>query len=459
MNTLDLALKSVVMKKVSATNGGEWQGPCPSCGGTDRFHVWPEQNESGGYWCRGCGKAGDAIQFLRDFEGLSFQDACARLDIKVPDRPDHRSPGSGSAAPHPPKPEFKPESHPAPADLWRERAEKLVSWSQENLAGNKELLAWLAGRGVGVDAAAYYRLGWNPGENGKDLYRPRKTWGLPETFHDAGRPRALTIPRGLVIPYIAGGVIHRIRIRRPEAHRTKEWPTPYHVLAGSSMATMILEPGRRAFVVVESELDGIAVAAATPLAGAVALGSVSAKPDAEACAVLRNAIQILNALDFGDIGGGAKAAARAIAWWTENFRHHDRWPVPKGKDPGEAVRLGIDLARWIEAGLPPVMTIDSGATRSRGSTPSPSISEAAEKRDISPPPNLPPPVLELLMLLRKNLKVKIHSTPNRYTVLRDGKYVGGRIGELVFRDPAVRDYIAGHPAPEIDGTNLIISEG
>ncbi|NIQ88778.1 MAG: hypothetical protein GWN93_06720 [Deltaproteobacteria bacterium] len=45
----------VTLKKVSAT---EYQGPCPWCGGTDRFHVW----EKGNYWCRPgpghCGRKG-----------------------------------------------------------------------------------------------------------------------------------------------------------------------------------------------------------------------------------------------------------------------------------------------------------------------------------------------------------------------------------------------------------------
>ena len=34
------------MKKV----GGEYKGPCPNCGGTDRFHV----RMDGVYWCRVC---------------------------------------------------------------------------------------------------------------------------------------------------------------------------------------------------------------------------------------------------------------------------------------------------------------------------------------------------------------------------------------------------------------------
>ena len=44
--------------------------------GEDRFRVWSEE---GRYWCRGCGKAGDSIQYLRACRGPSFVDACAIL--------------------------------------------------------------------------------------------------------------------------------------------------------------------------------------------------------------------------------------------------------------------------------------------------------------------------------------------------------------------------------------------
>ena len=146
MNVLELASKRVQLRKASGTNGGEWQGPCPDCGGTDRFHVWPEQNEGkGGYWCRGCERTGDNIQFLRDFEGLTFPEACGRLNISVAERPESRP------APQR-KPEFIPESHLPPGELWLQKAEKLVTWAQENLAQNSEVLAWLAERGIDRDS-------------------------------------------------------------------------------------------------------------------------------------------------------------------------------------------------------------------------------------------------------------------------------------------------------------------
>jgi len=33
------------------------------------------------YWCRQCGKHGDVIQFLREKEGLSFGEACAKAGL------------------------------------------------------------------------------------------------------------------------------------------------------------------------------------------------------------------------------------------------------------------------------------------------------------------------------------------------------------------------------------------
>lgn len=62
------------------TNGGEWAGPCPFCGGTDRFLVWPYR---GNYWCRQCKKGGPIRRFMVEKLGYSQQDASTyRLDIK-----------------------------------------------------------------------------------------------------------------------------------------------------------------------------------------------------------------------------------------------------------------------------------------------------------------------------------------------------------------------------------------
>lgn len=447
MNVLDLASKKVKLRKVSTTSGGEYQGPCPACGGDDRFHVWPAQHDGkGSYWCRGCGKAGDNIQFLIDFEGLTFKEACEQLRIHPPER-SHRGPSVPQRA------AYTPNAYAAPAELWQEKAGKFIAWASGNLAKNSEVLQWLMSRGISSKAMADYRLGWNPGEDGKDIYRSRKAWGLPEFHKPDGRLKALWIPRGLVIPWIVDGVVYRIRIRRPEGEPR------YYVLPGSSMSTMILERTRRAFVVVEAELDAIAIIANTNLAGAVALGSNSPKPDAETYQLLQGALQILLALDYDEAG------KKAVKWWAEHFDRCDRWPVPQGKDPGEAYKMGTDLDQWIKAGLPPALTmnslefrVESSELKNQGATATTQQChpEPFDKLRIDPVEgSLPPPLIELRDLLRKNPGVKIINTKDRFTVLRHGKYVGGRIGDLVFKQPQVTDYLMNHPAEEIDGGNLI----
>ena len=81
----DLVSQDVPIRRAASTGGGEWCGPCPSCGGRDRFRAWPER---GRYWCRQCGRRGDALQYLRDFHGLTFAEAkrALGLDTAPPSR-------------------------------------------------------------------------------------------------------------------------------------------------------------------------------------------------------------------------------------------------------------------------------------------------------------------------------------------------------------------------------------
>jgi hypothetical protein len=51
-------------------------GPCPLCGGQDRFSI----NIRKQVWnCRGCSKGGDVIAFVQFLDGISFREACAQL--------------------------------------------------------------------------------------------------------------------------------------------------------------------------------------------------------------------------------------------------------------------------------------------------------------------------------------------------------------------------------------------
>ena len=344
--------------------GGEWMSPCPACGGTDRCMIKPADHDGrGGYWCRQCGTYGDAIQFLRDYEGMDYHEACRHLGIEAA--------RATSSLPRPPRPAaaqdpFVPTASVPPAELWTTKATAFAAWAHQHLLKNPEQLAWLAARGLPLEAVQRYRLGWNPGEKGKScLIRPRPSWGLPpaEGKPDKdGKPSVKTtfwIPRGLVIPHLATddpeGPVLRLRIRRPESDR-KEFKdeTKYYVIPGSSMAAMVLGRETRAFVVVESELDALMLHhVAGDLVGAVSVMTANIKKiEAGVHEALRDAVAILVALDAeGKGGAGAKGWER----WPASFPRAKRWPCPVGKDPGEAFAAGANLRAWIVAGLPPVL--------------------------------------------------------------------------------------------------------
>ena len=80
---LPIVERETNLKKVGRTHGGEYAGPCPFCGGRDRFRVWPEQCR---FWCRGCGASGDSIDFVMKLNHLSFKEALVYLGIR-PGRP------------------------------------------------------------------------------------------------------------------------------------------------------------------------------------------------------------------------------------------------------------------------------------------------------------------------------------------------------------------------------------
>ncbi|WP_131194055.1 DUF7146 domain-containing protein [Lichenihabitans psoromatis] len=61
--------------------GAELAGPCPLCGGTDRFSVHPAKN----IWnCRKCDAGGDAIALVRNVDGLDFLRAVELLTGVAP---------------------------------------------------------------------------------------------------------------------------------------------------------------------------------------------------------------------------------------------------------------------------------------------------------------------------------------------------------------------------------------
>lgn len=336
--------------KVSANKGGEYHGPCPKCGGNDRFIIWPERN---GFWCRKCDWKGDDIEALRVIDGLSCKEAFARVGrecrkescpayAKCTGAPlPRREHAHTASVPARKNNDTAPATADTPAEKWRTKAEKLVSWAHERLLESPERLAYLVGRGLDQNAVERYALGWLP----EDIFRERSAWGLPAELKENGKPKKLWLPQGLTIPYCTDGQIHRIRIRRDKV--TGDSPR-YYWVPGSGNDTIVLSPGRRAAIIVESDLDGLLIDyLAGDMVTTIPLGTSSARPKLAAAQAINAADVILVALDADEAG------LRGWKWWRDTHQGKAiRWPVPVGKDPGEAYEQGIDLRAWIIAGLP-----------------------------------------------------------------------------------------------------------
>jgi hypothetical protein len=335
MSILDLLRSDGhIVKKVASTHRGEYAGACPWCGGSDRFRIWPD-DRSGRYWCRGCGKNGDAIQYLRDLHGLTYQEACERLDIEI--RTSHHPLKKNTS-----KPVFTPKEITPPPPIWAVRASSFLDESQRSLwAGSgADIRAFLHGRGIVEDTIRSAGFGWNP----SDIYPRREAWGLPGQTRENGKPKKLWLPEGLVIPLQDMGQLMRLRIRRTNPG---DGP-PYALISGSVVVPMRFLGDHDAVVVVESEIDGILLnQVGGDLVGVIALGSVTTRPDMPTHEALQNVGRILVALDNDKSG-----TREALGWWPKTYGSKTvRFPLPIGKDPSDALQKGLDLRAWLMVGL------------------------------------------------------------------------------------------------------------
>jgi hypothetical protein len=286
---------------------------------------------------------------------MGYKQACQRLGVEAKELDPLQVP------PVKPVSGFTPSDSVAPADKWAGKAGNFVTHCQQALLENKTACQWLAERGIDQKTAEKYRLGWN----GKDFWRDRTAWGLPEELKPDGKPKKLWIPAGLVIPWSVAGRLHRLRIRRPEGEPR------YYVVPGSGRSPMISRPDAAAYVVVESELDAILLdSLASDLVGIIAQGNSTAKPDQATWQPLQQAVSIMVALDTDEAG------AKASVWWKQQLSTATRWPIVGGKDPGDAYKAGIDLRAWITAGLPPALKVKPAASCLQPATPPPAPPKA-----------------------------------------------------------------------------------
>jgi hypothetical protein len=87
----EIARRGIRLKRV----GAELVGPCPKCGGDDRFAINVAKQV---FNCRGCGARGDVINLVEHLENVDFIAACTELTGKRPPKQNGKDCGDEAKA-------------------------------------------------------------------------------------------------------------------------------------------------------------------------------------------------------------------------------------------------------------------------------------------------------------------------------------------------------------------------
>ena len=227
----ELAGQRTELRKESTS---ELAGPCPKCGGDDRFHVTKSWA-----FCRQCwAKGGDPIAYLQWLDGVSFRQACEQLangDLPT----SNRAPAQRATAAHV---ENAPQSQ-----AWRERATRLLYSAQRALWQHEPAMEYLRGRGLASVAWLEFGLG----------------------YVDSS-PTAERAP-AIVLPWFRRGQLEALRFRFLDVQRSTDKQGKYHktkikALKGSQFAGLLfggqVEPlphKQRTLLLCEGEINAMSI--------------------------------------------------------------------------------------------------------------------------------------------------------------------------------------------------------
>ena len=195
--------------------GHEHHGPCPYCGGKDRFSVMSRAERP--WWiCRQCGRHGDAVDYVRQQEGIGFVEAVTRL-------------GGMPAARYAPEP-----LRDCPDEGWRDMAAAVVQDAADRLQGDREgrPYTYLTARGLTPATIEEARLGYLPLDGG---------------YHGLRGLRGITIPL-----YGPDARLYGVTIRRPVSGKDGH---KYHMVRGGYHPLYGTAAGLGKLLLVEGYLD------------------------------------------------------------------------------------------------------------------------------------------------------------------------------------------------------------
>ncbi len=399
----------------STSRGGQYNGPCPWCGGTDRFRVQPSYGNYGFFACNQCKRSGSAVDYLMLMRGLSKWEALLTVGWKP----------SGEESQRFAIPAYAYQARPQwdePPERWQEaaaafyRACQRVLWSPRG----KHALAYLRGRGLNDATIQKAMLGYHPTE-ASGLARE---WG-----------KLVRLPQGIVIPWFFKGAVWRLTIRD---ERVAAGAGRYRQITGGSNGLYLADSltlKRPAAVLVEGEFDALSlVQEYGDLVSVVATGTTQGGHTPHWLSRLSTQPLVLVAFDAEDKGDAA------AIWWIERVAQAQRLR-PLWKDANQMLQDGADLRAWIASALP-------AEHEHKKNQVTPTIASRATTEPETFTPCVAPEPYRRFLESMKHLKLP-HSIPLRVITPR-GKgnlwqVLGTRIGVVLDSDPK-RVTFFEHPA-------------
>lgn len=176
------------LKRVASTGGGEYAGPCPFCGGKDRFRVQPASN----IWlCRHCtdGVWRDVVDFVAMRDNVSLAEAARQIGgLSFPGRPGNSGKQREAGRQSRGLSVYRP-----PKATWQATTETVIPWAMENLHAptGEKALAYLHKRGLTDATIQHFELGYSPGAEVGGLW----------------------VPAGITIPARINGTVWYVKVR------------------------------------------------------------------------------------------------------------------------------------------------------------------------------------------------------------------------------------------------------
>ena len=300
-------------------------GPCPFCGGRDRFNV-KTAGDSDLWICRQCGdgKYHDVIDFLMQRDGRTFAEVL----------------GNSAARPRPAaRPSATPVAVPdlatPPGDDWQypallAAAECANYLRSQNSAAGK-VLDYLHNNRKLTDVTLHDNMiGFNP------------AW---RTVGDGCR-----LAPGITIPCMVDGQLWYVNVRTTAAARQSGKLDKYHALTGSKRGALYLADrliAARAVFVVEGEFDALVLNQyIPPEAVAVTMGSAGSLPSTTWLRYFAAVRDIILLLDDDDAGRAS------LGRWQKKLPRARAARLPDGsKDVTDYRRNGGAVWTWAAAVL------------------------------------------------------------------------------------------------------------